>query len=129
MMRPLPTGADQISDPTGMTAGIDHGGDHRTMLFHEIVDGQMAAGNKGATIVVKFQREYIGVVFDPVGGRKLLLQEFVATGGTARGKIIIRHLHIFAHCVEGDDGESFHFCRRIDRFSSAIVTVDISPLA
>lgn len=63
------------------------------------------------------------------GGRKGALQEFVATGGTARGKIVIRRLNIFSYCVEGYDGGSFHFCRRINRFSSAIVTVDISPLA
>ena len=87
-----------------MTAGIDHGGDDRTMRFDKIVDGEMAAGNKGATIVVEFQREYLGVAFDPVGGRKVARQEFVTTGGTARGKIIIRRLNIFAHCVEGYDG-------------------------
>ena len=89
----------------------------------------MAAADKGATVVVELQWKGLAVAFDPIGGRKGSVQEFVATVGTARGKIILRCLDIFSHRVEGNGRPIFHFWRRIDRFSSVIVTVGISPLA
>ena len=112
-----------------MAAGIDHGGDDRTMRFDKKGDGQMAAADKGATVVVELQWKCLAVAFDPIGGRKGSVQEFVATVGTARGKIILRCLDIFSHRGEGNDRPIFHFWRRIDHFSSVIVTVGISPLA
>ena len=110
-----------------MASGVDHGGDDGALRFDEIVDGQIALGHEGAAVVVEFYRKGFGVQPDAVGGRELAVQQLVSAARAPGGKVVISCLDILADDRERDDRQFFHFCRRIDRFSSAIVRVGASP--
>jgi hypothetical protein len=72
-------------------------------------------------------RENFGILGDLIRDGELAIHEFVAAGRAAGGEIILRGLNVVTDTVERDDGQSVHFCRRMPRLSSAIVSVCISP--
>lgn len=119
--------ADQIPDESRVAAGIDYGGDHRPLRFDKILDGQVALRDERASVVVELDRENFWILGDPFCDGEVAIQEFVAAGRAAGGEIILRGLNVVTDTVERDDGQSVHFCRRMPRLSSAIVSVCISP--
>lgn len=112
-----------------MAAGIDHGSDNRTLCFDKIVYGQVALRDERASVVVELDRENFWILGDTVCDGEVAIQQFVATGRAAGGEIILRGLNVVTDTVERDDGQSVHFCRRMPRLSSAIVSVRILPRA
>src|ERR1017187_4207589 len=112
-----------------MSAGINHGDYNCPPWFDEVVNGKVTLGNERAAIVVKLERKSFRIERNPIGNRKVAFQKFVPNTGAAHGKIIIRCLHVSADGVECDDRPAVHDWRRIEGFSSAIVSVLAAPRA
>jgi len=112
-----------------MSTRVDDGNDHYTLRFDEIVGGEAALGDQHPTIVIESDRVDFGIEPNPVGGGKISIEETFTCARKTILKIIVGCLNIPPHWVERDDRQTFHERRRTDRFSSAIVTVLISPFA
>ena len=57
----------------------------------------------------------------------MAFEKTVAVRGSVSGEIVVGGLHVGTDGIERDHGQAFHDWRRMDRFSSAMVTVGISP--
>ena len=123
----LSAAADQVTNEARVAAGVDHGGDDRPVDFHKIIDRQMTIGNEGAAVVVEFDGKDFGVQRDPIREDEIAFEKTVAVRGSVSGEIVVGGLHVGTDGIERDHGQAFHDWRRMDRFSSAMVTVVISP--
>lgn len=110
-----------------MAAGVDDGDNHGAVRLLEIIDGKVTLGDQGPVVVVEFHCKAPRVEGDSIRGFKVAFKEPVATAMETGIKVVMGELHILADGCQGYDWLARHLRRRIDLFSSSIVSVAIWP--